>query len=283
MKKIGWITGKKRLLRMAGLSLMGVLLLSGCGNTGKSAVAAASSTSASEISNEAGKGTKVSQPAENVDAQVAEASLPQPGEAISASLAWKSRMELAYATQFAVDTYEDADGMQYEAVSVADGSRFLLIPEGGKVPEDLPDSIQVLKRPVKQIYLVATATMDMFRMLGALPDIRFSGTDASGWYIPEAKEAMENGSILYAGKYSEPDYERIVSEGCGLAIENTMILHSPEVKEKLESFGIPVLVDHSSYEAHPLGRTEWIRLYGVLTGKEKEAEAAFAKQEAALQ
>ena len=81
--------------------------------------------------------------------------------------------------------------------------------------------------------------MDMFRMLGALPDIRFSGTDASGWYIPEAKEAMENGSILYAGKYSEPDYERIVSEGCGLAIENTMILHSPEVKEKLESFRNP--------------------------------------------
>lgn len=158
MKKIGWITGKKKLLRLAGLSLMGVLLLSGCGNTGKSAVAAASSTSASETSNEAGKGSKVSQPAENVDAQVAEASLPQPGEAISASLTWKSRMELAYATQFAVDTYEDADGMQYEAVSVADGSRFLLIPEGGKVPEDLPDSIQVLKRPVKQIYLVATAT-----------------------------------------------------------------------------------------------------------------------------
>ena len=47
--------GKKKLLRLAGLSLMGVLLLSGCGNTGKSAVAAASSTSASETSNEAGK------------------------------------------------------------------------------------------------------------------------------------------------------------------------------------------------------------------------------------
>ena len=57
-------SNKKMALRMAGLSLMGVLLLSGCGNTGKSAVAAASSTSASEISNEAGKGTKVSQPAE---------------------------------------------------------------------------------------------------------------------------------------------------------------------------------------------------------------------------
>lgn len=283
MQKTGWITGKKMALRLAGLSLMGLLLLSGCGSREKSTSTAATSTSVGETSNEAGEASKVSQLAEKADAQAADASLPQPGEAISASLNWKSRMELAYATQFAVDTYEDADGAQYEAIAIADGSRFLLVPEDGKAPEDLPASIQVLKRPVKQIYLVATATMDMFRTLGALSDIRFSGTDASGWYIPEAKEAMENGSILYAGKYSEPDYERIVSEGCGLAVENTMILHSPEVKEKLESFGIPVIVDHSSYEAHPLGRTEWIRLYGVLTGKEKEAEAAFAEQEAALQ
>lgn len=96
-------------------------------------------------------------------------------------------MELAYATQFAVDTYEDADGMQYEAVSVADGSRFLLIPEGGKVPEDLPDSIQVLKRPVKQIYLVATATMDMFRMLGALPGYPVFGNRCVGLVHPGGK------------------------------------------------------------------------------------------------
>lgn len=271
------------MVRLAGISLIGLLFLSGCGNTEKSTSTAGTFTSVSETSNEAGEVSKESQPTESGEPQAADALLPQPGEAISASLSWKSRMKLAYATQFAVDTYEDADGAQYEAVSVVDGSRYLLIPEDGNVPEDLPDSIRVLKRPVKQIYLVATATMDMFRTLGALSEIRFSGTDASGWYIPEAKEAMEDGSILYAGKYSEPDYERIVSEGCGLAVENTMILHSPEVKEKLESFGIPVIVDHSSYEAHPLGRTEWIRLYGVLMGKEEEANAAFAEQEAALQ
>ena len=38
-----------------------------------------------------------------------------------------------------------------------------------------------------------------------------------------------------------------------------MIYHNPEVKEKLEEFGIPVLVEHSSYESHPLGRTEWVK------------------------
>lgn len=47
----------------------------------------------------------------------------------------------------------------------------------------------------------------------------------------------------------------------------------------LEDLGIPVLVDYSSYEPNPLGRTEWIKLYGVICGREKEAESFFAKQE----
>lgn len=86
---------------------------------------------------------------------------------------------------------------------------------------------------------------------------------------------MEDGDIIYAGKYSAPDYEMILNENCGLAIENTMILHTPEVKEQMEKFNIPVLVDHSSYETNPLGRTEWVKLYGMLTGHEDQAEQAF--------
>ena len=89
-----------------------------------------------------------------------------------------------------------------------------------------------------------------------------------------AKKAMEDGDIIYAGKYSAPDYEMILNENCGLAIENTMILHTPEVKEQMEKFNIPVLVDHSSYETNPLGRTEWVKLYGMLTGHEDQAEQA---------
>ena len=39
-----------------------------------------------------------------------------------------------------------------------------------------------------------------------------------------------------------------------------------------------MLVDRSSYENHPLGRSEWIKLYGVLTGREAEADAVFQEQ-----
>ena len=193
---------------------------------------------------------------------------------ISKELTWTDSMKLEYAQKFTVDNYEGG----YELVTIADDGRFLVVPEGKEAPEDLDSDITVLRQPIQNIYLVATAVMDMFVSLDALDSVRFSGTKAEGWYIEEAKNAMENGSILYAGKYSAPDYEQILAEHCGLAIENTMISHTPEVKEQLEKFGIPVLVDHSSYEPEPLGRTEWVKLYGLLTGHEEEAEAAFARE-----
>ena len=120
--------------------------------------------------------------------------------------------------------------------------------------------------------------MDLFCALDGLDSISLSGTNADGWYIDEAKKALEDGSISFAGKYSAPDYELILSKNCDLAIESTMIYHKPEVKEKLEQFGIPVLVEHSSYESHPLGRTEWLKLYGVLLGKEELADKLFQEQ-----
>ena len=61
--------------------------------------------------------------------------------------------------------------------------------------------------------------MDMFVSIGALDRIRFSSLKQEAWHIQEAREAMARGEILYAGKYAAPDYERILAEGCGLAIE----------------------------------------------------------------
>lgn len=186
-------------------------------------------------------------------------------------------MDLLYADQFSADYYEDGIAL----ITIGDADQFLLLPEGVSAPDGLPASITVLHKPVKNIYLVATSAMDDFIRLDALDSIALSGTKETGWYLPEAKTAMEEGKIAYAGKYSAPDYETIVSSSCELAVESTMIYHTPEVKEQLERLGIPVLVERSSYESHPLGRMEWIRLYGLLTGKE-EADQIFQENMNAL-
>lgn len=195
------------------------------------------------------------------------------------SLVYESSMELQYAENFAVDYYEGGYTM---LTTTVDGQRFLIVPENKDIPENLEKDIVVLQRPMKDLYLVASAVMDMFSELDGLDAITFSGQKVENWYVEEAKEAMENGDMLYAGKYSKPDYELLVSEGCTLAIENRMISHSPEVIEKLEDFGIPVMIEYSSYESHPLGRVEWIKFFGALLGKEEEAEQIFEEQTAIL-
>lgn len=206
------------------------------------------------------------------------------GHKTDTSVVWSDkipidRMKLDYAKEFSVDYYEEG----YTFIQIGNKDKFLLIPENKKVPQGLDKEIVPIYQPLNNIYLCATASMNMFVELDALDTIRLSGTKKEGWYIREAKEAMENGNILYAGKYNAPDYESILTNNCKLAIESQMIYHSPEVKEELEEFGIPVLVDYSSKEEEPLGRAEWVKLYGVLTGKEALAEQLFQEQKEAFE
>ena len=188
-----------------------------------------------------------------------------------AGLAWERGLALDYAGQFSADFYEGG----FARVALADGTQALVVPEGAQAPAEVPEGTVVLRQPLERIYLVASQGMDYVRALDAVACVRFSGTSADKWYIPEAKAAMEAGEMLYAGKYSAPDYELIVDGGCDLAVENTMVYHTPEVKEQLEKLGVPVLVERSSYEAHPLGRMEWLKFYGVLLGREDQACSAF--------
>ena len=193
----------------------------------------------------------------------------------TASLVFDHSYPLDYATQFSADCY--ADGSTLLTIPDAQ-AKFLIRPEGAATLRTVPEGVTVLQQPVQNIYLVSTSAMDLFLHLDALDSIALSGTRAEGWYLDEAKQAMQSGRIAYAGKYSAPDYEKILAANCGLAIENTMIYHTPEVKEQLERFGIPVLVERSSYESGPLARMEWLKLYGILLNKTEMAEEVFRQK-----
>ena len=189
-------------------------------------------------------------------------------------LTYEKSVTFDYARCLAIDQYEGG----YSLVDVFDDAKYLVVPEGGSVPKDLDDSIQIIQLPLQHIYLGATAVMSLFDAIDALDHVSMTALKESGWTVENAAKRMREGKLVYAGKYNTPDYELILAQGCELAIESTMIYHTPDVKEMLEELGVPVLVDRSSYESNPLGRTEWIKLYGVLTGKEEEANAFFEKQ-----
>ena len=237
--------GRKNITIISCLFLMGLLWLTGCGSPSSDSTENSMVESADQI--------------EAVD--------------------WKDMkpvgsMELLYAENFSVDYYEGG----FKLLETMDGTQILVVPEDKEIPQNVDEDTIVLKQPVQNMYLVSSAVMDIFSKLDAIDTLRFSSQTEDNWYVDDAKQAMEDGSLIYAGKYSKPDYELIVSEGCSLAIENSMIFHSPEVMEMLESFDIPVMVEYSSYESHPMGRVEWIKFFGALVDKEEEAQRIFDEQ-----
>lgn len=188
------------------------------------------------------------------------------------------RMELSYADQFEVEQYG-----AYKLITIVDNGRFLLVPEGIAIPENVPGDVTVLEQPLENVYMVSSAVMDLVCQTGAVSNLKYTGTKEKDWYVKTAADAMAEGKLIYAGKYSAPDYELLLSGGCTFAIENTMITHNPEVKEKLEELGIKVMIERSSYEKHPLGRLEWIKLFGVLFGREQQAKEFFDAQVAHIE
>lgn len=188
------------------------------------------------------------------------------------------RMELSYADQFEVEQYGT-----YKLITIVDNGRFLLVPKGVSVPKNVPGDVTVLEQPLENVYLVSSAVMDLVCQIGAVSDLKYTGVKEKDWYVKTAADAMAEGKLIYAGKYNAPDYELLLSGGCTFAIENTMITHNPEVKEKLEELGIKVMIERSSYEKHPLGRLEWIKLFGVLFGREQQAKEFFDAQVAHIE
>ncbi len=249
-------TMKKRAARFLCMILITVLVfgISGCGPEEKTKPETEENKMTSEPQREEAKET--------------------PGPMEIKGLTYESAMELDYAKGFGVYYYQDG----YKLIRIRDGEDYLLVPEGRDIPADLEEGIVILHQPLDHIYLAATSAMALFDSLDSLDAIRLSGTQKNGWYIENAVQAMEDGAILYAGKYSEPDYELLIDEECDLAIESTMIRHTPKVQEMLEMLEIPVFIDRSSYETHPLGRTEWIKVYAAMLDKEEQAEAFFKEQ-----
>lgn len=193
-------------------------------------------------------------------------------------LTCESVMELRYAKNFNVFYYQNG----FKVIKSNQSGTYLVVPEGGTAPEGASETMTVIHQPLRQIYLAATGAMTFFDHLGAIDVVTMTGTDAPGWTIQAAVDAIQAGRMTFAGKYSSPDYETLVKKNCDLALESGMISHAPEVQEMLEDLGIPVLIDRSSYEQDPLGRAEWVKMYGALLNQEEKAQQLFSDQEARL-
>mgnify|MGYP000624006359 CR=1 FL=1 len=80
------------------------------------------------------------------------------------------------------------------------------------------------------------------------------------------------------GEATSPNIEKMIEIGAELVIASPFQNSSYGPVEKI---GIPIIEGADYMEAFPLGRTEWIRFYGLLFGKEEMADSIFKETEQA--
>ena len=245
----------------AGAACVAALGLVGCSGADDGEVANGEATSAAQTS-----GSDGDNPA---SAERPSWSNPEVG----GNLVHTGSLDLAWATGFTVDLYEGDRAL----ACIADGTRYLFVP-AGDAPQGIAEDVTVLERPLSNIYLASSSTLCLFAALGAVDCVSHVSVTQETCTVEAFTQAIASGDIVYGGKYSAPDYEAFLNGGCRLAVENTMIYHTPEVKEQLERLGIPVFVERSSYERHPLGRMEWVKVYGALLGRDAEAEELYRQE-----
>lgn len=162
----------------------------------------------------------------------------------------------AFARYF--DISEDRD--EVVTISPYDGSRDTLRVEG------FVDNIICMSSS----HVAALDALGADSLITAVSGIRYITN-------PDLRTRHEgNGKALYDIGYEQSlDYERILSLSPDILVSYTISGVEPPYMTKLRSLGIPVLVLHDHLEEHPLARAEYIRLFGVLTGRSEMADSLF--------
>lgn len=150
---------------------------------------------------------------------------------------------------------------------------YLLVDKTKEIPANCPGGV-VVRVPLEKSAVFTTVHCSLIEELGAVNSI--SGICELEYITnPNIISLTQSGKIVDFGSSMSPDIEKIIT------VSPDAILLSPFNNSGghggLDKLGIPIVECADYMESDPLGRAEWIKLYGMLFGKESEADSIFSK------
>jgi iron complex transport system substrate-binding protein len=131
-------------------------------------------------------------------------------------------------------------------------------------------NIKIIKTPLSSILAYSSTYISFIDALGEIEKIK-GVTYSQGLYNKKIKDQLDSKYTIDVGNDQEPDKELIVSLKPNVAL----IYPSNGNHDWFNSFNIPTISNVEYMETHPLAQAEWIKLYGILFKKEKEADSIF--------
>lgn len=163
--------------------------------------------------------------------------------------------------------------------SLSDTLRYLLLPSGKAVPSGF-GGYSVIRTPVTRIALFSTTAIGFIDQLDEIGGV--VGLSRPEFVNnPLLKQRIKEGKVTEIGMPFSPDLESIVALQPELVLAPALPPSRKAGYQTLEQSGIPVLVVAEWLESTPLGRAEWVKLFGALFGKGELARQRFAETEAA--
>ena len=147
---------------------------------------------------------------------------------------------------------------------------YLLVDADTELPAHLPQGA-VIRTPLRNSLVFSSVHSSLLAELQCLDAIG-GICDSEYNYIEELHARMQAGTLIDAGNSTSPDIEQIIE------LNPDAILISPFENirhERIEKTGIPIIECADYMENNPLGRAEWIRIFGMLYGCREQADSLF--------
>lgn len=141
-------------------------------------------------------------------------------------------------------------------------------------PVAAKSSAQVIYVPLQRIACMSTTHLGFLNALNCTDRlIAISGTQYV--YNETLRQGIKTGNIQELGYEQSLNFEKLIQLQPELLINYGVTAEISAVSEKLKSLKIPSFLSAEYLEEHPLGKAEWIRVFGLLTGQEQLADSIF--------
>lgn len=189
-----------------------------------------------------------------------------------------AKNQIQYATGFSVVNYKGFSVVKVNNPwpKATKSYTYILKEKDGIIPDSLKQ-FTTLNVPIKSIVVTSTTHIPSLEMLeeeGTLvgfPNLNLISSEKVRALI-DAKKIKEVGNDQALNTEVIIDLQPNVIIGYGIDNNNPTL-------DNLQKNGLKVLLNGEWNEATPLGKAEWIKFFGALYGKQKEANEIFSKIE----
>ena len=171
--------------------------------------------------------------------------------------------------------------------------KYLVIKEGTVIPAGLEKKVIVIRVPKSAAYVSSETIAAKLEALNTLDSVTAVGVKEDECTDDALKTAYSENQIVFGGALNDLNYTELVKRKTDIVIgESEEILvkeaekdqtdadyreQYAKLSERMALLDIPLIIDRSADETGTKGQLEWLKLYGILFGKETEADALIAK------